>query len=85
MQVISDMMNYTTVVLGSKSHENLLKQVEVVPIDRENLTVIIVTDKGNVEHKNICLQDVSLDEVKKTVGLINNLILGTPIDEVAKN
>ena len=84
LQVISDMMNYTTVVLGSKSHENLLKQVEVVPIDGENLTVIIVTDKGNVEHKNIRLQDVSLEEVKKTVGLINNLILGTPIDEVAK-
>ena len=84
LQVISDMMNYTTVVLGSKSHENLLKQVEVIPIDRENLTVIIVTDKGNVEHKNIRLQDVSLEEVKKTVGLINNLIQGTPIDEVAK-
>lgn len=84
LQVISDMMNYTTVVLGSKSHENLLKQVEVIPIDRENLTVIIVTDKGNVEHKNIRLLDVSLEEVKKTVGLINNLILGTPIDEVAK-
>ena len=33
LQVISDMMNYTTVVLGSKSHENLLKQVEVIPID----------------------------------------------------
>ena len=83
LQVISDMMNYTTVVLGSKSHENLLKQVEVIPIDGENLTVIIVTDKGNVEHKNIRLLDVSLEEVKKTVGLINNLILGTPIDEVA--
>jgi len=84
LQVISDMMNYTTVVLGSKSHENLLKQVEVIPIDGENLTVIIVTDKGNVEHKNIRLVDVSLEEVKKTVGLINNLIQGTPIDEVAK-
>ena len=82
MQVISDMMNYTTVVLGSKSHENLLKQVEVIPIDDENLTVIIVTDKGHVEHKNIRLQDVSMSEVKKTVGLINNLISGTPIDEV---
>ena len=84
LQVISDMMNYTTVVLGSKSHENLLKQVEVIPIDSENLTVIIVTDKGNVEHKMIHVQDVELDEVQKTVGLINNLILGTPIDEVAK-
>ncbi len=82
LQVISDMMNYTTVVLGSKSHENLLKQVEVIPIDDENLTVIIVTDKGHVEHKNIRLVDVSLDEVQKTVSLINNLISGTPIDEI---
>lgn len=83
LQVISDMMNYTTVVLGSNSHENLLKQIEVVPIDDVSMIVIIVTDKGHVEHKNIRLQDVSLDEVKKTVGLINNLISGTPIDEVS--
>lgn len=82
LQVISDMMNYTTVVLGAKSHENLLKQIEVIPIDEENMTVIIVTHKGHVEHKKIHLQDVSLEEVKKTVGLINNLISGTPIDEV---
>ena len=84
LQVISDMMNYTTVVLGSTSHENLLKQIEVVPIDDVSMAVIIVTDRGHVEHKTIKLQDVSLEEVKKTVGLINNLISGTPIDEVSK-
>lgn len=84
LQVISDITNYTTVVLGSTSHENLLKQIEVVPIDDASMIVIIVTDKGHVEHKSIKLQDVSLDEVKKTVGLINNLITGTPIDEVSK-
>lgn len=83
LQVISDMMNYTTIVLGSNSHENLLKQIEVVPIDDVSMIVIIVTDKGHVEHKSIKLQDVSLDEVKKIVGLINNLISGTPIDEVS--
>ena len=83
LQVISDMMNYTTVVLGSSSHENLLKQIEVVPIDDVSIIVIIVTDKGHVEHKSIKLQDVPLEEVKKTVGLINNLISGTPIDEVS--
>ena len=82
LQVISDITNYTTVVLGSTSHENLLKQIEVVPIDEVSMIVIIVTDKGHVEHKNIKLHDVSLDEVKKTVSLINNLISGTPIDEI---
>mgnify|MGYP004507929893 CR=1 FL=1 len=83
LQVISDMTNYTTVVLGSTSHENLLKQIEVVPIDDVSMIVIIVTDKGHVEHKNIKLKDISLQEVKKTVSLINNLISGTPIDEVS--
>ena len=82
LQVISDMTNYTTVVLGSTSHENLLKQIEVVPIDEESMIVIIVTDRGHVEHKNITLKNVALDDVKKTVNLINNLISGTPIDEV---
>ena len=83
LQVISDMTNYTTVVLGSTSHENLLKQIEVVPIDEESMIVIIVTDRGHVEHKNIALKNVALDDVKKTVNLINNLISGTPIDEVS--
>ena len=83
LQVISDITNYTTIVLGSTSHENLLKQIEVVPIDDTSMIVIIVTDKGHVEHKSIKLNDVSLDEIKKTVNLINNLIAGTPIDEVS--
>ena len=63
LQVISDITNYTAVVLGSTSHENLLKQIEVVPIDDVSMIVIIVTDKGHVEHKNIHLDDVSMEEV----------------------
>ncbi len=83
LQVISDITSYATVILGSTSHDNLLKETNVIPIDEKSLVVIVVTDKGHVEHKNIELEGVSLDEVKKTVGLINNLIVGTPIDEVS--
>lgn len=83
LQIISDITNYTTVVLGSSSHENLLKQIEVIPIDEESMVVLIVTDRGHVEHKSIKLKDVSTEEIKKTVSLINNLISGTPIDEVS--
>ena len=83
LQVISDMTSYATIVLGSSSHDNMLKQIEVVPIDDVSMIVIIVTDKGHVEHKEIRLEGVSLDDIKKTVGLINNLIIGTPIDEVS--
>ncbi len=84
LEVVSDMTNYATVVLGSTSHDNLLKQIEVVPISEEQITVIIITDKGHVQHKTIILKDINHDDIKKTVGLINNLIVGTPIDEVSQ-
>lgn len=83
LQLISDMTNYTSIVLGKASHENQLKEINVVPLDKENMIIIVITDKGHVEHKTVTIKDVSLEEVKKTVSLINDLIVGTPIDEVS--
>lgn len=83
LKLISDITNYTSIVLGGTSHDNKLKEINVVPIDSENLIIIVVTDKGHVENKKVNLKNVSLDEIKKTVNLINDLIVGTPIDEVS--
>ena len=47
------------------------------------MIVIIVTDKGHVEHKNLKLANVEPSDIKKTVNLINTLIVGTPIDEIS--
>ena len=83
LEIVSDITNYTSIVLGNKSHENTLKEVNVVPLSNSSMTVIVITDKGFVEHKTINVNGISLDEIKKTVNLINNLIIGTPIDEVS--
>ncbi len=82
LQIVSEMTSYTSIVLDTKSHENRLKEIEVVPINETEIIVLVVTDKGHVEHKNIELINVSLEEIKKTVKLINDLIVGTPIDEI---
>ncbi len=83
LEIVSNITNYTSVVLGSKSHDNILKEVNAVPLSNTAISVIVITDTGFVEHKTIDVQGISLDEVKKTVSLINNLIVGTPIDEVS--
>ncbi|MCI5967261.1 MAG: heat-inducible transcriptional repressor HrcA [Tenericutes bacterium] len=83
LKLIADITNYTSIVLGGTSHDNKLKEISVVPIDNENLIVIVVTDKGHVENKKITLKNVSHEEIRKTVNLINDLIVGTPIDEVS--
>ena len=84
MEIISELTNYTSIILGKSSKDNLVSKVEVVPTGETNLVAIIITDKGHVEHKNIALEEkVSAIEVKQTVDLINKYIVGTPIDEVS--
>ena len=83
LELISDITSYTSVVLDTKSHDNKLKEISIVPVDSNVVVVIVVTDQGYVEHKNIEINGVSLEEVRKTVKLINDLIIGTPIDEVS--
>ena len=61
LKLISDMTSYTSIVLGGTSHDNKLKEISVVPIDNENLIVIVVTDKGHVENKKITLNGYFLN------------------------
>lgn len=84
MEIISDLTNYTSIVLGTSSRDNLISKVEVVPTSDTNLVAIVITDKGHVEHRNVSLTEkVSTVEIKQTVDLINKFIIGTPIDEVS--
>ena len=84
MEIISELTSYTAVVLGKQSSNNLIQKIEVIPIDDNNLVAIIVTDKGHVEHKNIYIDGyVSMNDIKQTVDLINKMIVGTSLDNVA--
>ncbi|MEF2689945.1 MAG: heat-inducible transcriptional repressor HrcA [Bacilli bacterium] len=85
MEIISDMTNYTSLVLGNGSLTSRLKKVEVVPINETTVIAVIITDKGHIENKTINIDEkINVDEIKKMVELINNLLIGTPIDEVTK-
>ena len=85
MEIISELTNYTSLVLGNFSTENRLKKVEVVPISENTIIAIVVTDKGHIENKTITINNnISVDEIRKMVDLINNLLVGTLIYEINK-
>jgi len=85
MEIISEMTNYTSLVLGTSSLDNRLKKVEVVPINDKTIIAIIITDKGHIENKTISINErISVEEIRKMVDLINNLLVGTLIDEISK-
>ena len=84
LEIVSDITNCASVVLGTKSHDNTLKEVNVVPLSDNTMVVVVITDKGFVEHKTINVAGISSEEIKQTVNLINNMIVGTPIDEISE-
>lgn len=85
LEIISDMTNYTSVVLGSSASVNRLERIEILPIDKKTLVAIVITDKGHVEHKNIVIEeDISLNEIKQVTEIINKMLYGTLIDEVSE-
>ena len=84
LELISEITNYTSVVLGKSSSDNKLKKVEIVPLEEGKILTMLITDKGYVEHKNLYLPDTDIEEVVKTVNLINKMIVGTPINEIGE-
>ena len=84
LELVAEITNYTSVVLGKSSNENRLKKVEVVSLDDNKILTMLITDKGYVEYKNLYLPDTDIEEVVKTVNLINRMIAGTPINEISE-
>jgi heat-inducible transcriptional repressor len=85
MEIIADLTNYTSVVLGKSSSENTLQQVNLIPLDNNQVIALVCTNKGIVENKKFKVPDnIFMDELVKTCELINKMLVGTPIDEVSK-
>ena len=85
MEIISDLTNYASIVLGSSSMDNLLKQVSIIPIDENNIVALVCTNTGLVENKKFVLpEDTNVKELIKTSEIINKMLIGTPIKDVSQ-
>ena len=85
MEIISELTNYTSVVLGNSSTDNTLQQVSIIPLDSNQVVALVCTNKGIVENKKFRLEkNIFIDELVKTSELINRMLIGTPIDQVSQ-
>ena len=85
MEIISDLTNYTSIVLGKNSNDNLLQQINIITLDSNKVVAIVCTDKGIVENKQFILPSNSnVAEIVRTSEMINKMLVGTPINKVAE-
>ncbi len=84
MEIVSELTNYTAVVLGKSSDDNKIAKIEVVPINDNKMIAIVITDKGHVENRNVVIEEnVSKAEIKQTIDIISKLIVGVSLNEVS--
>lgn len=82
-EIISELTNLTSVVLGPKSNNECIQKINIVSLSTNSAVAIIVTDRGHVESKNFEISDkITFNDLETVVNIINDRIVGTPINEV---
>ena len=83
-QMLSELTQLTTVSLGPNSDYERLQNITLVPLSEHSVTAIIVTDKGHVENRMFNIKNNAyLEDLTNCVDVMNDLLDGTPINQVA--
>ena len=85
LEIISDITNYTGVVLGKNLEDSKLKQVNIISLEGTKIVALVCTDKGSVLNKQYILPEgTEIGEIIKVSEMINKMLVGTPINEVSE-
>ncbi|AGK54982.1 heat-inducible transcriptional repressor HrcA [Bacillus sp. 1NLA3E] len=79
-RILSELTNYTSIVLGPAVRENKLKKIQIIPLYNDTAIAIIVTDTGHVENRMFHLPaTMDTSEIEKLVNILNERLVGVPI------
>lgn len=82
-EMLSQLTHLTSIALGPDARNESLQNITIVPISNERVSVIIVTDMGHVENKTFILDGTySYEDLISCVGVMNDMLIGTPINQV---
>ncbi|MFD0672108.1 heat-inducible transcriptional repressor HrcA [Cohnella sp. GCM10027633] len=81
--ILSQLTNYTSIVLGPEIFDTTLKHFQLVPITDRSAVAIIVANTGHVEHRTINIPDgISMEDMSKIVAVLNDKLSGVPFFRV---
>ncbi len=83
MEIISEITNYTSIILGKECKDQTLKQVDIVPIDNRRVVAVLITNTGHVENKQTMISEtIDINEIVKSCEIINKNLVGTPLEDI---
>lgn len=78
--ILSNLTNYTSIVLGPEIFTNSLRHFQLLPLNNETAVAIIVTNTGHVENRTVALPPgIDIQELEKVVRILNAKLSGVPL------
>lgn len=81
--ILSDLTNYTSIILGPDVQLHKVKRFSIVPLSAKNAVAIIVTDNGHVENRVIDIPEgINPADFEKIVNILNERLVGVPLIQI---
>jgi heat-inducible transcriptional repressor len=81
-KVISDITNYTSVIVFKNINKVLIKEVKIVTLEKGSALVVIITDSGIIKDKIITLKNASQGFVADAEALINKIFANKTVGQL---
>ncbi len=81
--ILSQMTNLTTIVLGVDSNVQRLALIQLIPLSNRSAMAVFETTEGHSESRIFNFDDdVSVNEIQTCCNLLNERLIGTPLNEI---
>lgn len=85
VDLLSQATNCTAISLGPNAYHSRVKKVQLVPIQKHQALILVITNLGYVESRQINLSDdMDTNELIKVIDLLNEMLVDTPISKVSE-
>ena len=85
MNLLSQLTNYTTIALGPSAYSSKVKKIELIPLTDDTCILLVVTNQGHVESKQILVpENTTLEDMKRVIEVFNDILYDCPINQVSE-
>ncbi|MBU0997425.1 MAG: heat-inducible transcriptional repressor HrcA [Firmicutes bacterium] len=85
VDLLSQITNCTAISLGPNAYHSKVKKVQLIPLSPTQALILVITNFGYVESKQIAIsEDMEIEELVKVIDLLNEMLKDTPISQVSE-
>lgn len=84
-EILSNMTNLTSVVLGPDANRQTLAHIRLFPLDSNTAVAVFITDQGHTENKIFRFEDqITIEDIQTCTNILNDRLVGTPISDIVE-